>query len=94
MHFANFVSARKHIQVARQRFTGSPAFDDSGNIFVPNPSQTRFVGDPAIYPEIDHNWDNITWGRYIVITKKEAIETWGTSIDQYWDQDRGGYVAG
>ncbi|KAK1757773.1 hypothetical protein QBC47DRAFT_376957 [Echria macrotheca] len=91
----DFITARKLIRVAQTPFTGGPAFDDDGNMFVPHPSPKRFVGDPAVYPEIDYNWDNLTWGRYVLITKDEAVATWGEdNIAQYWDKQRGGYVTG
>lgn len=56
------VTARPYIKVSHTTFTGSPAFDDQGNLFVPNPDPVRYVGDPAQHPEIDYNWDNLTWG--------------------------------
>jgi hypothetical protein len=102
------VTARQHIQAYERRFNGAPSFDEDGNIYVPHPEPTMFVGDPRIHPEIDENWDNLTWGksstllersnrlsgRYILITKEEAVQTWGENIDDYWDHQRGGYVAG
>lgn len=91
----DFITARKHIQVSQLRFTGGPAFDEHGRIYVPNPSPKIFVGDPAQYPEIDYNWDNLTYGRYVLVTQDEAISTWGEdNISQYWDKQRGGYVTG
>src|SRR5688572_25884047 len=56
------VTARQKIKVAQTRFTGGPAFDEKGKIYVTNPSPKMFVGDPIAHPEIDHNWDNLTWG--------------------------------
>ncbi|KAK4214178.1 hypothetical protein QBC37DRAFT_482433 [Rhypophila decipiens] len=91
----DFITARKLIRVAQTSFTGGPAFDDDGNMFVPHPSPKRFVGDPAVYPDIDYNWNNLTWGRYVLITKDEAAATWGDeNFAQYWDKQRGGYVSG
>ncbi|KAK4443389.1 hypothetical protein QBC34DRAFT_311174 [Podospora aff. communis PSN243] len=91
----DFITARKQIHVTQTRFTGGPAFDDKGKIYVPNPSPKMFVGDPIAHPEIDRNWDNLTWGRYVLVTKEEAIATWGEeNAWQYWDKQRGGYVTG
>lgn len=33
-------------------------------------------------------------GRYVLITEEEAKATWGEDIDDYFDHQRGGYVAG
>lgn len=82
-------------------------------MWIPHPEPKLYVGDPGIHPEIDKNWDDLTWGvllvsppaaepssnaitgRYILITKEEAIATWGdVDIDSYFDHQRGGYVAG
>ena len=109
------VTARAHISVEQLTFTGSPSFDENGETFIPNPDPVKYIGDPIQYPEIDSNWDNLTWGktdvlhmgyalliyqsgrrlgRYILITKEEAVRTWGENIELYWDQQRGGYVVG
>ncbi|KAK3387941.1 hypothetical protein B0H63DRAFT_509629 [Podospora didyma] len=91
----DFVTARPLIQVSQTRFTGGPAFKENGEMYIPNPSPLMYVGDPALHPEIDYNWGNLTWGRYVLISKEEAIATWGEShIEPYWDKTRGGYVAG
>ena len=36
----------------------------------------------------------ITPGRYVLITEDEAHAAWGQDIDDFWDDKRGGYVAG
>ncbi|KAK0718662.1 hypothetical protein B0T26DRAFT_713864 [Lasiosphaeria miniovina] len=90
----DFATARKHIHVAQTRFTGGPAFDEKGDMYIPHPSPVLYVGDPATHPEVDYNWDNLTWGRYVLITREEAVSSWGEDIDSYWDEQRGGYVAG
>jgi hypothetical protein len=33
-------------------------------------------------------------GRYILITEAEAKKAWGEDIQEFWDDQRGGYVAG
>jgi hypothetical protein len=33
-------------------------------------------------------------GRYIRITAEEARNTWGDGYTEFWDEQRGGYVAG
>jgi hypothetical protein len=108
--------SKKHIHVSQHRFTGGASFDEDGMMFIPNTGGTRFIGDPKVYPEIDYNWDNLTWGelsrswtsigvitnascrpgRYVLITKGEAIEAWGEeyAAQEYWDKKRGGYLAG
>lgn len=64
--------SREYMKVTQRRFTGSPAFNDKGQVFVPNPGDMKFVGDPAVYPEIDYNWDNLTWGLLISAFPKRA----------------------
>ncbi|KXJ86420.1 hypothetical protein Micbo1qcDRAFT_140322 [Microdochium bolleyi] len=93
-YHTDFVTSRNRIQASRHRFYGSPAFHADGGIYLPNPDPVRYVGDPTIYPEIDRNWDNLTWGRYVLITEEEAKSTWGDNIADYFDHQRGGYVAG
>ncbi|KAK1774233.1 hypothetical protein QBC45DRAFT_425612 [Copromyces sp. CBS 386.78] len=65
-------------------------------MYVPNPDPILYVGNPTLHPEIDWNWDNLTYGRYVLITKEEAIASWPDvdDIEQYRDKQRGGYVAG
>ena len=64
-------------------------------MFIPNPDPVLYVGNPTLHPEIDWNWDNLTYGRYVLITKEEALASWpDVDIEQYWDKQRGGYVAG
>jgi hypothetical protein len=57
------VAAREYIQVEQRRFYGGPAFDEAGKLYIPDPDLLRYVGDPVQYPEVDDNWDNMTWGR-------------------------------
>lgn len=61
-------------------------------MYIPHPDPIKYVGEPS--DEIDQNWERLTWGRYIVISEQEAHASWGRDIDQYWDNDRNGYVAG
>lgn len=59
------VTSREHIRISQHRFTGAPSFDADGNIIVANPDPMRYVGDPRVYPEIDHNWNELTWGELL-----------------------------
>ncbi|KAJ5958813.1 uncharacterized protein N7479_005963 [Penicillium vulpinum] len=88
----DFVGARSQIEVQEEVFNGSPAIDANKHIFIPNPDPIAYVGPPS--KEIDDNWEELTWGRYILITKEEAESAWGHDIEEYWDHERGGYVAG
>ena len=56
------VSARQHVSLEHKKFTGSPAFDEHGQIFIPNPDPVRYVGHPEDFPEIDENWEKLTRG--------------------------------
>lgn len=91
----DFEPARQYISTEQVRFTGSPAFDLENNYFVPNPDPITYVGDPS--PEVDRAWDELTWGRYILITRDEAVaaltDTFG-DVEQFWSPKRGGYIAG
>jgi hypothetical protein len=78
----------------RVTFTGGPAIDEDGNIYLPHPPPVLYVGDPNEHPEIDDNWKWATWGRYILITEEEAQSTWSDDYADYWDAQKGGYVAG
>lgn len=33
-------------------------------------------------------------GRYILITEEEARDAWGEGYKEFWDEERGGFVAG
>lgn len=91
----DFVSIKPHIQAVETTFNGGPAFHDDGQIYIPNPSPKRYVGNPVEFPEIDWNWDNLTWGRYFLISKEEAAAHWGEAdLEKYWDHQQGGYVTG
>ncbi|KAK3956143.1 hypothetical protein QBC32DRAFT_367251 [Pseudoneurospora amorphoporcata] len=65
------VTAKQHIQAAQIRFTGSPSFHSD-----PNPDPVLYVGNPTLHPEIDWNWDNLIYGRYVLIAKEEEITSW------------------
>jgi hypothetical protein len=58
------VTARAHIEVEEKRFTGGPAIDDQGSIYIPHPAPMKYVGNPYEHPEIDDNWERATWGKY------------------------------
>jgi hypothetical protein len=45
-------------------FNGSPVFYDNGTVYVPNPDPIRYVGDPLRYPEIDDNWEKLSYGTF------------------------------
>ncbi|KAH8680834.1 hypothetical protein BX600DRAFT_504586 [Xylariales sp. PMI_506] len=89
-----FADARDTIEVVETRFNGSPSFTADGTIFIPNPDPIRYVGDPSLHPEIDENWDKLTYGRYFRITPEEMSEAFGEGFEQYWDEKNGGYVVG
>lgn len=36
----------------------------------------------------------ISLGRYFLVTDEEAFEAWGAGYERFWDNKRGGYVAG
>ncbi|KAM0803874.1 hypothetical protein BDR22DRAFT_886178 [Usnea florida] len=88
----DFISSRSAIEVQQVRFTGSPSFYDNNTMYIPNPDPVQYVGEPSAL--VDQNWDTLTWGRYILITEDEARATWGDDVDDFWDDQRGGYVAG
>ncbi|ETI25970.1 hypothetical protein G647_02747 [Cladophialophora carrionii CBS 160.54] len=88
----DFITVRSEIKAEQITFNGSPAFDENKTMFVPNPDPVRYVGPPS--PEIDKNWEKLTWGRYFLITEEEARASWGEEIEEYWDEQRGGYVTG
>lgn len=104
--------ARKHISIEEVRFTGSPAFDLDNNYFVPHPDPIQYVGEPspeidrawekltwgtiARSKTIDQN-ANRALGRYILITKEEAVATLADTfgdVEQFWSPKRGGYIGG
>jgi hypothetical protein len=73
-------------------------------MYVPHPESIKYIGKPS--PEIDENWEKLTWGtfrlsgliqllifpgRYFLITEEEARGAWGDDIEEYWDEKLGGY---
>lgn len=67
------VTARQHIKVEQTRFTGSPSFHENGTMWIPHPEPKLYVGDPEIHPEIDKNWDDLTWGMLLGLVISLAI---------------------
>lgn len=57
-YFAPALSSLSKIQV---RFTGGPAFDANGTMYVPCPSDPVYTGDPD--PAIDAAWDKLLLGK-------------------------------
>ncbi|KAF2099745.1 hypothetical protein NA57DRAFT_75250 [Rhizodiscina lignyota] len=88
----DFGPARSHIEVELVRFTGGPSFLPNGSMYIPHPTEKKYVGDPE--PEIDQNWEELTWGRYILATEEEMKAQWPDEWDQFWEEARGGYVVG
>ncbi|KAH8807268.1 hypothetical protein F5884DRAFT_880154 [Xylogone sp. PMI_703] len=91
----DFGPARQHISTEQVVFTGSPAFDLDLNYYVPHPDPIKYVGDPS--PDIDNAWEELTWGRYILITEEEARSSLADQfgdIQQFWSPKRGGYIGG
>ncbi len=41
-------------------FTGGPAYDENGIMFVPNPGDVDYIGDPS--DEVDDAWENLITG--------------------------------
>lgn len=41
-------------------FTGGPAYDDNGTMFIPNPSKIDYMADPS--PALDDAWDELIEG--------------------------------
>jgi hypothetical protein len=44
-------------------FTGGPAYDENGTMYVPNPSKIDYIGDPS--PKIDDAWNELIEGMSI-----------------------------
>jgi len=93
-YHTDFISVKPYIKTTQIRFEGSPSFDRQGRMFFPESNGPKYVGDPNQFPEMDQNWNNLTRGRYIIITEDEAESTWGSSKAEFWDEQWGGYVAG
>jgi hypothetical protein len=55
------------IQIEEVMFTGSPIFEENGTYWTPNVNPVNFVGEPS--PEIDKNWDDLTWGMVFLRTR-------------------------
>jgi hypothetical protein len=67
------VTARKHIRAEQVRFTGSPSIYENGSIFIPNADPLLYVGDPKLHPEIDDNWDRMTWGKSRLLRRENCF---------------------
>lgn len=78
-------------------------------MYIPNPDPVQYVGEPSplidqnwdtltwgkLFKEsIPEGFILIVSGRYILVTEDEAHAAWGEDIDEFWDDQRGGYVAG
>lgn len=87
----DFVSARSAIETEEIFFIGGPIVSSNGKMVVPHYDQ-RYIGEPR--DELDEAWRNLTASTYIRITEAEAMTTWGDKYRQYWNEARGGYVAG
>lgn len=91
-----FLPATRAIRSIKTRFSGSPRFDETGEeYFLPNSDISVFAGPPS--PVVDEGWNRITGGiggLYFLVTDEEAKQSWGESLDEYWDDRRGGYRAG
>lgn len=80
------VSAREHIKVEEEKFTGGIAVDDQGNLYVPNPPPVLYVGDPHEHAEIDEHWEKATWSEnlsfleHLMALNLELMISWGTDI--------------
>ena len=57
-HSSLAAAARKAIELETVRFTGAPAVDDDGELWIPHPAQIQYVGDPS--PMVDEAWNNLT----------------------------------
>jgi len=91
-HPTDFKPTRGEIDLEIVTFTGSPVFHENGTFYVPRPGQKQYIGEPSA--EIDAAWDELTWGRYFLITEEEAIDAFGEARDEYWNDKVGGYMAG
>ncbi len=83
--------ALSSIRVQRQQFYGSLDFKDRFGFIPPGSPSLKYVGADA---EVDAAWDELTVGRYFLLTEQEAREAYGNSIEKYWNVHHGGYVAG
>lgn len=91
----DFGPSRSAIEIEEVIFTGSPTFAENGTYYVPHPSPINYTADPS--PELDRAWDELTWGRYIVVTEQEARDAFEEQygdIEQFWSPLRGGYITG
>ena len=87
------------IPLEQVRFTGSPQFDENGQMHhkpwdedTPWPENVRYFGEPS--PEIDENWRKLIGLRYFSISEEEAKSVWPDTYNDYVDQLEGGYTAG
>ncbi|KAH8805171.1 hypothetical protein F5884DRAFT_798588 [Xylogone sp. PMI_703] len=80
------------VDIEEVLFTGGPAFDENGDMYIPNPARIKYIGDPN--EEIDQAWDELIKGRYFKITEQEAKEAFGEKYNETWYEKAGAYVAG
>ncbi|RAO70689.1 uncharacterized protein BHQ10_006701 [Talaromyces amestolkiae] len=91
----DFGPARSAINLEEVRFTGGPMYSENGTYYVPHPASINYTADPS--PELDRAWEELTWGRYIVLSEqeaKDAFEEQYEDIQQFWSPLRGGYISG
>ncbi|WDK18394.1 hypothetical protein CGRA01v4_09679 [Colletotrichum graminicola] len=94
--FRTELEAAKHaIHLQEKWFEGSPVFHDDGQEYVPEPEdgdqRPKYVGEPS--KEIDHNWEQLHWGRFFLLSEEEARSAWGPDYTKFWAPREGGYVA-
>ncbi|KAF3809449.1 hypothetical protein GCG54_00012730 [Colletotrichum gloeosporioides] len=94
--FHTELDAPKHlIELEEKWFEASPAFLDDGFEYVPEREdgtpRTKYVGEPT--KDIDHNWEQLHWGRFFLLTEDEAKKAWGPGYEKYWAPREGGYIA-
>ncbi|TIC95047.1 hypothetical protein CH35J_008771 [Colletotrichum higginsianum] len=87
--------AKHLIEVEEKWFEASPAFLDDGFEYIPEredgTQRLKYVGEPS--KEIDHNWEQLHWGRFFLLSEEEARAAWGPDYTKYWAPREGGYVA-
>ncbi|CRG91662.1 hypothetical protein PISL3812_08712 [Talaromyces islandicus] len=91
----DFGPARSAISIEEVTFTGGPMYSENGTYYVPHPAAINYTADPS--PELDRAWEELTWGRYIVLTEqeaKDAFEEQFGDVQQFWSPSRGGYISG
>ncbi|KAF2101283.1 hypothetical protein NA57DRAFT_72725 [Rhizodiscina lignyota] len=88
----DFAGAKPFIRLKDVRFTGSPEFGPDGEERVPLDSPSlQYIGNGKA---VDDAWTGLVKDRYFLLTDDEAREAWGSEYTEYWDELRGGYLAG